>query len=101
LIGDLLEIRAHGKQDNRAGGEDLIVLGVHLFDLMRFFAGDAQWFTARVLQHGQAVSLQNARAATEDIGPVVGDELFAQFAFANGVNGPSPVARQTNRPPPL
>jgi len=26
LIGDLLEIRAHGKQDHRAGGEDLVVL---------------------------------------------------------------------------
>ncbi len=40
LIGELLEIRACGKQDKRAGGEDLIVLGVHMFDLMRFFAGD-------------------------------------------------------------
>ena len=87
LIGDLLEIRAHGKQDARAGGEDLIVLGVHLFDLMRFFAGDAQWCNARILQNGQAVTSQHVRAATEDIGPVVGDDLFAQFAFANGVNG--------------
>ena len=40
LLGELLEIRTHGKQDHRAGGEDLVVLGVHLFDLMRFFAGD-------------------------------------------------------------
>jgi predicted dehydrogenase len=86
LIGELLEIRAHGKQDNRAGGEDLIVLGVHLFDLMRFFAGDAQWCTARVLQDGQAATLQAARAATEGIGLVLGDDLFAQFAFAKGVN---------------
>jgi predicted dehydrogenase len=40
LLGELLEIRSHGKQDHRAGGEDLVVLGVHLFDLMRFIAGD-------------------------------------------------------------
>jgi predicted dehydrogenase len=86
LIGDLLEIRAHGKQDTRAGGEDLLVLGVHLFDLMRFFAGDAQWCTARVLQSGQPVRSQDARPATEGIGLVVGDELFAQFAFAKGIN---------------
>ena len=86
LIGDLLEIRAHGKQDQRAGGEDLIVLGVHLFDLIRFFGGDAQWCTARLLQRGRAVTLPDARPATEDIGPVVGDDLFAQFAFANGIN---------------
>ncbi len=32
MLGDLLEIRSHGKQDHRAGGEDLVVLGVHLFD---------------------------------------------------------------------
>ena len=38
-----VEIRAWGKQDrNRAGGEDMIVLGTHLFDLMRLFAGDPQ-----------------------------------------------------------
>lgn len=86
LIGELLEIRAHGKQDHRAGGEDLLVLGVHLFDLMRFFAGDAQWCTARVLQNGQPATLNNARPATEGIGLVLGDELFAQFAFAKSVN---------------
>jgi predicted dehydrogenase len=86
LIGDLLEIRAHGKQDQRAGGEDLIVLGVHLFDLMRFFVGEPEWCSARILEKGQAATLSNVRAATEDIGPVVGDELAAQFAFPNGVN---------------
>ncbi len=86
LIGDLLEIRAHGKQDKRAGGEDLVVLGVHLFDLMRFFAGDPLWCTARVLQNGHDITLQDAHRATEDIGPVAGDQIFAQFAFPKGVN---------------
>src|SRR6185503_9169010 len=31
LIGDLVQMRAHGKQDPRAGGEDMMVLGSHLF----------------------------------------------------------------------
>lgn len=87
VIGDLLSIRAHGKQDNRAGGEDMLVLGTHLFDLMRLFAGDALWCTARVLQSGREVTLQDARTPTENIGPVIGDEIEAHFAFANGVNG--------------
>ena len=86
LLGDLLEIRAHGKQDARAGGEDLIVLGVHLFDLMRLFAGDALWCTARVTQSQHDIGLDDAHAATEDIGPVAGDEIQAQFAFPSGVN---------------
>jgi predicted dehydrogenase len=85
LLGDLLEIRACGKQDHRAGGEDLIVLGVHEFDLMRFFAGDPLWCTARVLQGDHEILLSDARPATEAIGPVAGDDIVAQFAFPKGV----------------
>ena len=85
LIGELLEIRAWGKQDHRAGGEDLIVLGVHEFDLMRFFAGEPLWCAARILQDGHEITLGDAHAATENIGPVAGDDIVAQFAFPNGV----------------
>src|SRR5881396_2646285 len=34
LIGDLLEMRTRGKEDHRAGGEDLMVLGTHCMYLM-------------------------------------------------------------------
>lgn len=85
LLGDLLHIRAHGKQDARAGGEDLLVLGTHLFDLIRFFAGDASWCTAHVTQGGHQITRQDAHAAKENIGPIAGDEIEAQFGFANGV----------------
>ena len=30
LIGELMEMRGRGKEDRRAGGEDLMVLGVHI-----------------------------------------------------------------------
>ena len=96
LLGDLLEIRAHGKQDHRAGGEDLIVLGVHLFDLMRFYAGDPLWCAARILQAGHEITLKDAHSATEDIGPVAGDEILAEFAFAKGIQGTF-VSRAKNR----
>jgi predicted dehydrogenase len=86
LIGDLLQIDARGKQDARAGGEDTLVLGTHLFDLMRLFAGDPRWCTARILQNGKDVTAADAHATGEDIGPVAGDEVFAQFAFDRGVN---------------
>jgi len=86
LIGDLLQIDAWGKQDARAGGEDTLVLGTHLFDLMRLFAGDPRWCTARVLQKGHDITPADAHATGEDIGPVAGDEVFAQFAFDRGVN---------------
>ena len=99
LIGKLLEMRAHGKQDRRAGGEDLVVLGVHAFDLMRFFAGDPLWCTARVLQAGHEITLADAHVATEDIGPVAGDDIFAQFAFPKGVNAMF-ISRAPRREPP-
>ncbi|MBI5771515.1 MAG: Gfo/Idh/MocA family oxidoreductase [Verrucomicrobia bacterium] len=85
-IGELLEIRVHGKQDKRAGGEDLLVLGTHQFDQVRLFAGDALWCSARILQGGREVTRTDARAATEDIGPIVGDEVEAMFAMTKGVN---------------
>jgi predicted dehydrogenase len=85
LIGELLEIRVHGKQDRRAGGEDMVVLGTHQFDIVRFLAGDPLWCTARILHHGREATRADARAATEDIGPVLG-EIEAMFAFPRGVN---------------
>ena len=87
LIGDLLSVDAWGKQDNRAGGEDMMVLGVHLFDLMRAFAGDPHWCTARVTQGGKDITKSDARAPGEAIGPVAGDEISAQFAFPANVHG--------------
>jgi predicted dehydrogenase len=96
FIGDLLEIRGHGKQDRRSGGEDMIVLGTHLFDLMRLFTGDPHWCSAKILQKGHEIRLQDSHAATESIGPVVGDDIVAQFAFANGVSGTF-VSREKNQ----
>jgi predicted dehydrogenase len=86
LISDLIQIRAFGKQDHRAGGEDLIVLGTHLFDFIRLFAGAPSFCTARVLWKGRDITPADARAATEDVGPVAGDEVEAQFGFPNGAH---------------
>jgi len=42
LLGDILEMHGRGKEDSRGGGQDLMVLGTHIMDLMRYFAGDAK-----------------------------------------------------------
>jgi len=78
-------MRAWGKQDARAGGEDMIVLGTHLFDLMRLFAGDPQSCTARVTQAGRDITPADARLMKDNVGPIAGDEVSAQFGFAKGV----------------
>jgi predicted dehydrogenase len=87
LIGELMQIRAWGKQDGRAGGEDMLVLGTHLFDLIRNFAGDPAWCTARILHEGRELTRADSRRVQEQIGPVGGAEIDAQFSFANGVMG--------------
>jgi predicted dehydrogenase len=85
LIGDVAQVRAWGKQDGRAGGEDMLVLGTHLFDMLRLLVGDPAWCTARILHEGREFTKGNARTVGEQIGLVGGTEIEAQFAFANGV----------------
>jgi predicted dehydrogenase len=87
LIGDLLEVRTRGKEDSRAGGEDLMVLGTHCLYLMRFFAGEPLWCSARVTEKGREVTASDARAASESLGPVAGDSIHASYAFPGGVQG--------------
>ncbi len=96
LIGDLLEIRARGKEDRRAGGEDLMVLGWHCMYLMRLFAGEPLWCSARVTEGGRDITAEDRRAATEPLGPVAGDSIHATYSFPGGVHGH--FASQKTRP---
>ncbi len=86
LIGELREMRAYGKQDSRAGGEDLMVLGSHLFDLMRMMSGDPEWVTARVMTQGRGIRVEDRRLVKDNVGWVAGEQVFAHFGFAGGVN---------------
>lgn len=100
-IGTLLEMRGRGKEDRRAGGEDLIVLGSHVLDLMRYFAGDPKWVFAHVTEGGEELKPSMMRRATEPLGPVGGDRIEAMFGFASGVHGhlatKAADARDSNR----
>ncbi|HNZ48614.1 MAG TPA: Gfo/Idh/MocA family oxidoreductase [Candidatus Hydrogenedentes bacterium] len=87
LIGSVLEVRARGKEDHRSGGEDLIVLGIHLFDLMIYFLGKPLWCEAEILTEGRPALPADVHEATEGLGPIVGDTIFAQFGFKNGRRG--------------
>lgn len=87
FLGDLLEMRSRGKEDHRAGGEDMAVLGTHCVYLMRYFAGDPLWCAARVMEKGKEITAEHRRAATEPLGPVAGDSIQATYAFPRGVQG--------------
>ena len=86
-IGKLIAMEAIGKQDARGGGEDTLVLGTHLFNMMRFFAGNPRAVFGYVEQDGQAVTLADAKEAREPIGLIAGDFITATYLFDNGVSG--------------
>ena len=86
-IGKLHAIYASGKQDRRGGGEDMIVLGTHLFNMMRFFVGDVDWMQSHVTIDGKEVTYGDHHEPTEPVGPVAGDCINSYFAFKSGVSG--------------
>ncbi|MFC1718072.1 Gfo/Idh/MocA family protein [Candidatus Poribacteria bacterium] len=86
-IGQVQSIYAHGKQDRRGGGEDMIVLGTHLFNMMRYFVGDVAWMSAHVTTDGHEITPGDVREATEPTGLVAGDCVNSYFAFKSGVSG--------------
>jgi len=81
LLGDILELHGRGKEDSRSGGEDLMVLGTHIMDLMRFFAGDPQWCFAQARANGRPVTKGDVRDGAEGIGPLAGHEVDAMYRF--------------------
>jgi predicted dehydrogenase len=87
VLGDIVEMRGRGKEDRRGGGEDLMVLGTHVMDLMRFFAGDPKWCFARVSENGKPVTKAEVRSGAEGIGPLAGDEIHATYRFGGTTMG--------------
>ncbi|HGJ65129.1 TPA: Gfo/Idh/MocA family oxidoreductase [bacterium] len=86
-IGNVQAIYAHGKQDSRGGGEDMIVLGTHLFNMMRYFVGDVEWMFAHVEFQGHDITPKDVREGTEPVGLIAGDCINSYFAFKSGVAG--------------
>lgn len=98
-IGDLLELRARGKEDARAGAEDMMVLGTHLMDLMRFIAGDARTCYAQVgvvaKDRVTPITKADLREGAEGMGLIAGNHIKAMYGFDRGVTGHFASARST------
>ena len=87
IIGQMHEIHGHGKHDHRGGGEDMIALGTHMLNMMRYFAGDVAWMFSHVTTEGHEITPDDIHEATEPLGPVAGDCISSYFAFKSGVSG--------------
>ncbi len=85
-IGELQSLRAMGKCDHRSGAEDLMVLGTHMMDSMRYVAGsDVAWANGRVTQDSRDVTADDIREGPEEIGLIAGNAVHATYGFKNGV----------------
>ena len=85
-IGELQSLRGQGKCDHRSGGQDLMVLGTHMMDSMRYMAGsDVAWASGRVTLDGRDVTLDDIRDGDEEIGLIAGNGVSATYVFENGV----------------
>ena len=87
-IGQVQIIRGHGKADQRAGGVDLMLLGTHVLDAMRYLAGtDVAWVHGHVTKDGRDVTCADAFDGPEGMPRVAGNGVTGEFAFTNGVRG--------------
>lgn len=86
-LGNLIELRGRGKEDRRGGGEDLMVLGTHIMDLMRIFAGDARWCHSQIFHNGKPATRVDIHPGGEAMGPIVGNHINATYGFDKAVQG--------------
>ncbi len=85
FLGQVLEMRVQGKQDQRAGGEDLIVLGTHDFDTMRYFFGDPLSCVSSITVQGRPITKEDVRKGREPM-LVAGDTIHASFQFPRNIH---------------
>ncbi len=86
-FGQLVRLTARPKDDPRGGGEELIVHGTHLFDLMMAFAGPPRWVSGHISLAGRDITRADRRQGSEPVGPIAGDGVTAVFGFDKGVTG--------------
>jgi predicted dehydrogenase len=86
-IGRLRRVHGFGKCDRRGGGQDLMVLGSHILDMMCYFAGEPAWVHAHIMQQGRDAAAGDVRPGDEGVGLIAGDSIVSHFAFHGGVMG--------------
>ena len=90
-LGQLMEIRCHGKEDARVGGVDMMVLGSHLMDLMRIFAGNPKMVYSQIAvaekDNFRPATKEDVKPGGEQMGPILGDHIHSMFTFDKGVMG--------------
>ena len=86
-IGTPLTFYGRGKEDERGGGEDMVVLGTHILDLGCYLFGAPESVSAEITVDGRPLRREDRSVTKEPLGPVAGDNVFALYRFPNSVRG--------------
>ena len=86
-IGRPLTFYGRGKEDERGGGEDMIVLGTHILDLGCFLFGRPDSVFAEVTAGGRPLRRSDRSATKEPVGLAAGDSIIAFYHFPDDVRG--------------
>lgn len=86
-IGTPLTFYGRGKEDERGGGEDMVVLGTHILDLGCYLFGAPASVSAEITVEGRPLRREDRSVTKEPLGPVAGDNVFALYRFPNSVRG--------------
>lgn len=85
LIGELLEVRSRGKEDQRGGCLDLWVLGSHDLDLALPITGKAVACSSVIQKENRPATRADLFDGDEGVGPILGDRLHARFELESGI----------------
>ena len=86
-FGKLLRVRTRPKDDSRGGGEELLLHGTHLFDLMMAFTGEPRWASGHITVNDRDATTDDTGQGNAPVGPIIGDSISSVFGFDNGVRG--------------
>lgn len=86
-IGTPLTFYGRGKEDERGGGEDMVVLGTHILDLGCYLFGAPASVSAEITVEGRPLRREDRSVTKEPLGPVAGDNVFALYRFPKSVRG--------------
>jgi len=81
----VLRLFGQPSDDGRGGGEELIVHGTHLFDLMIALAGPPRWVSGHLAVGDRDVTLADKREGREPIGSIAGDSAVLMIGFDRGI----------------
>ena len=86
-IGRVLTCYMRGKEDYRGGGEDMLVLATHIFDIACWLFGRPLEVFSDIRYQGKPITANATLPTAEPVGPCAGDEILSFYRFPNNING--------------